>query len=85
MNENITLEGKIVYVLENVEYDEINHKISGIAIEGPYEGNVEIYLPETLEMPTFEEKDKIRAYCGEGMTMSLPPQLMGCVYVEIVE
>lgn len=76
---------KTKFIIENITYDHELHKISGNCIEGPYLGEVEIYLPPFVSDDNLQDSITIAAYCGPGMTMSLPPQLMGCIKIEVVE
>ena len=78
-------ENKEWFLIENIEYDEIQRKISGNCIEGPYLGEVEIYLPPFTDASGLKDGVHIKALCGPGMTMSLPPQLMGCTKIVIIE
>lgn len=76
---------KTKFIIENITYDQNLRKISGNCIKGPYLGEVEIYLPPFVSDDNLQDSITIAAYCGPGMTMSLPPQLMGCTKIEVVE
>ena len=75
---------KVWYTIENITYDIELHKISGMCT-GPYLGEVEIYLPDFIDGSILVDGCNIKALCGPGMTMSLPPQIMGCEVIEIIE
>ncbi len=72
------------FTLENITYDAKERKISGNCIEGAYLGEMEIYLPDTTDAAGLKDGIKIRVLGGPGMTMSLPPQLMGVSKIEIL-
>ena len=76
---------KVWYTIENITYDKDSNKISGNCIDGVYLGVVEIYLPPNIDTDALEDGMSIKALCGMGMTMSLPPQIMGCSEILIVE
>ena len=76
---------KVWYIIENITYDKELHKISGMCTDSPYLGEVEIYLPDFIDGSILVDGCNIKALCGPGMTMSLPPQIMGCEAIEIIE
>lgn len=76
---------KQYFTITSIIYDRELHKISGMCIDGPYIGEVEIYLPEYIDGNILKEASCVKALCGPGMTMSLPPQLMGCEAIEIID
>ena len=73
------------FLIDNIVYDQIANKISGKCIYGPYYGEVEIYLQPFICTKKLQSGLTIRALCGPGMTMSLPPQLMGCEQIQIIK
>lgn len=76
---------KMWYTIEDITYDKELHKISGMCVDGPYIGEVEIYLPNFIDGSILVDGCDVKALCGPGMTMSLPPQIMGCEAVEIID
>ena len=71
------------FTLEDITYNEELHMISGNCIKGTYEGLMEVYLPEQLDVSLLHDGQTVKVLGGPGMTMSLPPQLMKCTKIEI--
>ena len=72
------------FTLEKVTYDRENRRIEGNCIEGTYLGEMVVYLPDRADDTELKDGLTVRVLGGPGMTMSLPPQLMGCERVEII-
>lgn len=72
------------FTLENISINEELRFISGTCIDGPYLGEMEIYLPDSYDISTLKPGMNIKVLGGPGMTMSLPPQLMNCTKIEII-
>lgn len=73
------------FTLQDIEYNEELHMISGECIEGTYHGLMEVYLPEDMDAASIKNGQTIKVLGGPGMTMSLPPQLMNCTKIQIQE
>ena len=71
------------FTLEDITYNEELNMISGNCIEGTYEGLMEVYLPESMDVSNLQDGQTVKVLGGPGMTMSLPPQLMNCTKIEI--
>ncbi|MBP3399005.1 MAG: hypothetical protein J6K75_04530 [Erysipelotrichaceae bacterium] len=72
------------FTLENITYNEELHMISGECTEGTYLGEMEVYLPNHIDATNLKDGLTVKVQGGPGMTMSLPPQLMNCTKIEIV-
>lgn len=72
------------YTIENITFDQENKKISGTS-KSPYEGEIEVYLPDTIDTSKLKDGQNVQVLAGPGMTMSLPPQLMNCQEIKIIE
>lgn len=72
------------YTIENITFDQENNKISGISISS-YKGEVEVYLPDDIDTSKLKDGQNVKVLAGPGMTMSLPPQLMNCQEIKIIE
>ena len=72
------------FTLEKIEYNEELHMISGTCIEGTYLGEMEVYLPHHIDASSLQNGMTIKVLGGPGMTMSLPPQLMNCTKIEVI-
>lgn len=77
--------GQEWFRLENITYDKDANKISGNNVKGAYLGEMEAYLPDTIDTSKLEDGQTIEVLGGPGMTMSIPPQLMGVTEIKIVE
>ena len=62
------------FTIENIDYNEELHMISGTCTEGPYLGEVEVYLPDFIQ-EKLENGSTVQVQ-AEAVTMSLPPQLI---------
>ena len=71
------------FTLENIDYNEELNMISGMCVEGTYEGLMEVYLPEGMDVSSLKDGQTVKVLGGPGMTMSLPPQLMHCTKIRI--
>ena len=71
------------FTLKDIEYNEELNMISGQCIKGTYEGLMEVYLPEGMDVSNIKDGQTIEVLGGPGMTMSLPPQLMNCTKIRI--
>ena len=76
---------KLWFTLENITYDKSEKRLEGNCIEGTYPGEMVVYLPDEVDDTGLCSGITVRVLGGPGMTMSLPPQLMGCEKVEIVK
>lgn len=72
------------YTIENITFDQENNKISGTSTS-PYEGEIEVYLPDGIDTSKLKDGQNVQVLAGPGMTMSLPPQLMNCQEIKIIE
>lgn len=72
------------FTIENITFDQENNKISGTSTY-PYEGEIEVYLPDTIDTSKLKNGLDVQVLAGPGMTMSLPPQLMNCQEIKIIE
>lgn len=72
------------YTIENITFNQENNKISGISISS-YKGEVEVYLPDDIDTSKLKDGQNVQVLAGPGMTMSLPPQLMNCQEIKIIE
>ena len=50
-----------------------------------YEGEIEVYLPDGIDTSKLKDGQNVQVLAGPGMTMSLPPQLMNCQEIKIIE
>lgn len=71
------------FTLKDIEYNEELNMISGQCIKGTYEGLMEVYLPEGMDVSNIKDGQTLEVLGGPGMTMSLPPQLMNCTKIRI--
>lgn len=72
------------YEIQDITFDQKDRKISGTCITH-YKGEIEVYLPDTIDTSSLKNGQDIKALAGPGMTMSLPPQLMNCTKIEILD
>lgn len=73
------------FTLQDITYDKELNKISGNSITEPYLGEMEVYLPDDMDTSQLKDGQTVEVLGGPGMTMSLPPQLMNCTKIKIVE
>ncbi len=73
------------FVFQNITYDAEERCLTGNCLTGPYLGEMEAYVPDDVVLPPLCEGDTVRILGGPGMTMSIPPQLMGVCKVERVD
>lgn len=71
------------FTLENIEVNHELHMISGTCTEGPYLGEMEVYLPESIDLSSVTDGMSAQVLGGPGMSLSLPPQLMNCTKLKI--
>jgi hypothetical protein len=76
---------KLWFTLENITYDKVTRRLEGSSTEGVYLGLMAAYLPDELDDSAVEEGLTVRILAGPGMTMSLPPQLMGVEKIEVLK
>ena len=72
------------FTLVNIQVNEELHMISGECIEGTYTGEMNVYLPESIELSTLKNGMSVKVLGGPGITLSLPAQLMNCTNIEIL-
>lgn len=78
------------FTLKNITYDRENRRLEGTCVAGTYLGEMIVYLPKKVDDTklcdgTAADGMTVRVLGGPGMTMSLPPQLMGCKKVKVME
>ncbi len=72
------------FTLTNIEVNEELRRISGECTEGTYLGEMEVYLPQSIDLSELKDGMSVKVLGGPGMTLSLPAQLMNCTQIEIL-
>ena len=76
---------KLWFTLENITYDKPTRRLEGNSTDGVYLGLMAAYLPEEIDDSALTQGITVRILAGPGMTMSLPPQLMGVTMIEVLK
>lgn len=73
------------FTLENITYDKELNMIEGYCTDDIYTGDMQVYLPDSINTSQLKNNQTVQVYGGPGMTMSIPPQLMNCTKIEILD
>lgn len=75
---------QVWYTLEDIKVDVSENRIEGTAVEG-FEGDLVVVLPDEESIDFLKNGQTVRVKGSEGFTMSVPPQLVECTDIEVVD